>query len=173
MKRNNQGFTLVEIVVVLLLISIIAATFFTRSITFPQVKYRGQVEKIQNHIRYAKALAMKRSITDEIWGIICSGTQYWLFHIADINNPPEDESGDVVLAPITLPGEENAEVSLSEMGVTLSPFGIYFDKYGHPFDIGSAHELTSNMEITIPTADAEVLTKKIVIFPETGFITIQ
>ena len=85
MKRNNQGFTLVEIVVVLLLISIIAATFFTRSITFPQVNYRGQEEKIQNHIRYAKALAMKRSITDEIWGIICSGSSYWLFHIADIN----------------------------------------------------------------------------------------
>ena len=173
MKRNNQGFTLVEIVVVLLLISIIAATFFTRSITFPQVNYRGQVEKIQNHIRYAKALAMKRSITDEMWGINCNGSNYWLFHLVDRNHPPEDEEGEVVLAPITLPGEENEEVSLSKLGVSILPFTIYFDKYGRPFDLGPFHDLTSNMLITINTEDAEVLTKKIVIFPETGFITTQ
>ena len=173
MKRNNQGFTLVEIVVVLLLISIIAATFFTRSITFPQVSYTGQVEKIQNHIRYAKALAMKQSITDELWGISCADNHYWLFHIADRYHPPEDAEGDVLLSPITMPGEKNEKVSLSAMGVTLSPFSLYFDKYGRPFEITPTQDLTSNMEITIHTADAQVLPKKIVIFPETGFITTQ
>jgi prepilin-type N-terminal cleavage/methylation domain-containing protein len=170
MKRNEQGFTLIEIVVVLVLISIIAATLFTRSITFPQVNYIGQVEKIQNHIRYAKALAMKRSIAEEMWGINCSGNYYWLFHLKDRSDPEYFGAEDIHIA---FPGEENEEVSFSKIGVSMNPFVVYFDKYGRPFKIGPYTGLTSNLQITIHTADADVSTKQIVITPETGFITTQ
>ena len=76
MNRNNQGFTILEVVVVLVLISVIAAAVFTRSITTNQINFVGQSEKIRNHIQYAQSLAMKRG---ETWGIKCDGNYYWLF----------------------------------------------------------------------------------------------
>lgn len=58
MKRNEHGFTLVEIVVVLVWISIIAGTVITRSITSDQIHISAQTEIIKKHIRYAQSLAM-------------------------------------------------------------------------------------------------------------------
>ena len=76
MNRNNHGFTVIEIVVVLVLISIIAATVFGRSITTDQINFVGQVAKITSHVRYAKSMAMKRN---ETWGVFSSGSEYWMF----------------------------------------------------------------------------------------------
>ena len=46
MTRNNRGFTLVEITVVVVLIGIIAAVVFARSISTDQINVVGQVDKI-------------------------------------------------------------------------------------------------------------------------------
>ena len=113
---------------------------------------------------------MKRSVTDEMWGINCNGNYYWLFHLKDRTDPAYYGTE---YNPITLPGEENEKVSFSNVGVSMNPFILYFDKYGHPFRIGPFTKLLSNLQITVHTADAEVLTKQIVITPETGFITTQ
>ncbi len=78
MNRNNRGFTLVEITVVVVLIGIIAAVVFARSISTDQINLVGQVDKIRNHIRYAQSMAMKRN---EVWVISCDATQYWLSDI--------------------------------------------------------------------------------------------
>ena len=171
MHRNNHGFSLIEIVVVLVLISIIAATVFTRSISVTEVNYNGQVEKILNHIRYAKALAMKRGMTNELWGINCDGNFYWLFHILD-----RTDVGYIINmmdTPVILPGEENEKVSFSKIGVSMDPFTVYFDKYGHALYPSPFNPLSQDLAIEVTTADAEVLTKEIVITPETGFISTQ
>ena len=170
MYRNNHGFSLIEIVVVLVLIGIIAATVFTRSVSFPRVNYIGQVEKIQNHFRYAKAMAMKRSTTNELWGINCDGNYYWLFHIKDRTDFAYFYDDSIA---IKLPGEENEKVSFSKIGVSMNPFSLYFDQYGHPFWNGPFDTLATNKHIVIITADAEAVPMDIVIFPETGLITTQ
>ena len=64
MNGNNRGFTLVEVTVVVVLIGIIAAVVFARSISTDQLNVVGQVDKIRNHIRYAQSMAMKRN---EVW----------------------------------------------------------------------------------------------------------
>ena len=64
MNRNSRGFTLVEITVVVVLIGIIAAVLFARSISTDQINVVGEVDKIRNHIRYAQSMAMKRGVGD-------------------------------------------------------------------------------------------------------------
>ena len=106
MNRNKRGFTLIEVTVVLVLISIIAAAVFARSISTNQITVVGEVDKIRNHIRYAQSLAMKRG---EIRGFKCDGLNpdsYWMFTGAD----PDNESNQ-----IALPGLMTVKVSLPEL----------------------------------------------------------
>jgi prepilin-type N-terminal cleavage/methylation domain-containing protein len=159
--RNQRGFTLIEIVVVLVLISIIAATVFTRSITTDQVNFGAQTEKIKSHIRYAQSMAMKRS---EIWGISCASDEYWLFNGADPDNGPNQE---------ILPGEKAVKISLDDVNLTMGDFTVFFDRYGKPYDAytdeSSNNPLSSDLTITVSGSQSRNLT----ITPETGLIRTQ
>ena len=77
--RRPSGFTMLEIIVVLLLMSILAATVIGRSITTSNLDLPSATDKIRNQIRFAQAQAMKRS--DAVWGIQSDSAnkKYWLF----------------------------------------------------------------------------------------------
>ena len=75
--RRSSGFTIIEIIVVLLLMSILAATVLGRSVTTSNLDLNSATDKVRNQLRFAQAEAMKRS--DTVWGINSSGTEYWLF----------------------------------------------------------------------------------------------
>ena len=157
MKRNNHGFTLIEIVVVLVLISIIAATVFTRSITTDQINFVGQADKIISHVYYAQSMAMKRN---EVWGIFNTGNEYWLFQW---KNP-----GDEVNRK-HLPGYESDIISLSELKITMSYFLLYFDGIGKPYEMNAYNPIATDLEITISNLDSSQ-SKIFYITPETGLI---
>ncbi len=169
MTRNNRGFTIVEIIVVLVLISIIAAATFTRSITTDQINFVGQVDKILSHIRYTKSLAMKRGQGDntERWGIFCTANDYWLFHWID-----DGTAGDEAIA-IKFPGEENGIITLADLGVDMDFFLLYFDNLGKPYTTNAFNNLTSDLSITISSAADATVSREIIITPETGFIKTQ
>ena len=158
MTRDNRGFTILEIVVVMVLISIIAAATFTRSITTDQINFVGQVDKIRQQIRYAQSLAMK---SDEIWGIRSDGTEYWLFE----NNTSNE---------VQLPGGKTAKISLSDLGITMNNFTVYFNKkFGVPWKsiiFDSQVEPDNPLFITI-TAGTESVTFSVT--PETGLLIRQ
>ena len=59
--RRPSGFTIVEIIVVLLLMSILAATLLGRSITTSKIDLNSATDKIRNQLRFAQAEAMKRA----------------------------------------------------------------------------------------------------------------
>jgi len=156
MTRDNRGFTLIEIVVVMVLISIIAAATFTRSITTDQIDFVGQVGKIHHHIRYAQSLAMKR---DGIWGIKCFANQYWLFKDSNANS-------------IALPGNETDKISLTDLGLGMNPFTVYFDELGVPWKSYPFQKVTigNPLNITISTASES---RTLNVTPETGLIVTQ
>jgi len=153
MTRNNRGFTLIEIVVVMVLISIIAAATFSRSITTDQINFVGQVDKIRQHIRYAQSLAMKG---DAIWGIRCFGNQYWLFKDNNANS-------------IVLPGEQTDKILLTDLGVGMNAFMVYFDGIGVPYKFYPALKVTNGnpLNITISIASES---RTLNVTPETGLI---
>ena len=114
--RNSSGFTLVEIAAVVVLIGIISAVVFARSISMDRMNIVGEVDKIRNHIRYAQSMAMKRN---EVWMISCDGSQYWL--------------ADSSSTAVTLPGATATAVSLADLGVSMDTFTVYFDPLGIPY----------------------------------------
>jgi len=161
MKRNDQGFTIIEIVVVLVLVSIIATTVFTRSITTDQINMSAQTEVVKSHIRYAQSQAMKRS---ENWGIFGNGSEYWLFG-------PWVSPSEVSSNPVRLPGQNSDKISMSELGLDINPpFIIYFDGFGRPFQfIGGPFVV--DLTITIEKLPDRAQSRSFVITAETGLIT--
>jgi len=159
MNRNNRGFTLVEITVVVILIGIIAAAVFARSISTDRINIVGEVDKIRNHIRYAQSMALKRN---DVWVISCDATQYWL--------------SDITLNPVDLPGATSNRISLADLGVSMNAFAVYFDPLGIPY-----HSYTDEDNNTPVTAgnprniaiSAGSESRTLTITPETGLVTTQ
>jgi prepilin-type N-terminal cleavage/methylation domain-containing protein len=157
MPRNQHGFTLVEITVVLVLMAIISAYAIGRSINTAQIDLAGQTIKIQNQIRYAQATAMKES--DEAWGITSNAGQYWMFK----KNPG---------SPEILPGERDAQITLADQGIdSLTAFTLFFDRIGKPYT--AYVSATSNTPLADPLTiivSAGAQSRSIRVLPETGLV---
>ena len=159
---------MIEMVVVLVLISIIAATVFTRSITTAELNLLSRAEKVQNHIRYAQSMALK---TNDVWGILSSGPQYWLFN--------GYKAADVTTGQL-LPGENTDKIMLAGSGLSLNNFILYFDNIGRPYKIlnydnpGVNQPVTAAnpLTITITSAEDGLIKRKLSITPETGLIVV-
>lgn len=170
MKPNDHGFTLIEIVIVMVLISIVAATVFTRSITNDELNLISRAEKIQSHIRYAQSMAMK---TNDVWGIVGTAAtetapaQYWLFN----------KNFSTV---VKLPGESSDKIDLSVSRVNINTFPLYFDNFGRPYrrydPANSIYEAVDNgdhaLTITIESTDDTSIKRILSITPETGLIVV-
>jgi MSHA pilin protein MshC len=162
--RRPAGFTIVEIIVVLLLMSILAATLLGRSITTGTIDLNSATDKIRNQLRYAQSQAMKR--TDAVWGIQSDGSsQYWLFRAT----PTATE--DVVI-----PGGDYASgstrVSFANLGADLNSFTVVFDWLGRPYK-GQTSGVPNN---PVAAGDNPIVRvskgeeRQITITPETGLI---
>jgi prepilin-type N-terminal cleavage/methylation domain-containing protein len=153
--RNNRGFTFVEIVVVLVLISIIAAAVFQRSITTDQMNFASQYDKIQNQVRYPQSMAMKRS---EWWGISCDTNHYWIF--TGTNKSANHRQ---------LPGQQSTQISLNSLGINMDAFTIIFDEYGRPYD-SVWTTLLASPGLTVNLDDGGSGSNSFTIEPETGLV---
>jgi MSHA pilin protein MshC len=152
--RNQAGFTLIEIVVVIVFIAILATVAVIRH-KHADPTLISQTQVLKAHIRYAQ---MRSLSTDSQWGIKyqVAGEQraYWLFKQPNTNNR------------IVLPGESEDHVRLDQMGIVISQgsFEVEFDGWGRPSSTLSGTG-TLNLELT-KTGDSE----QIIVTQNTGFI---
>ena len=155
--RFSRGFTIIEIVVVLLLVSIVAATVFGRSISTDQMNFRSQFDKIRNQMRYPQSMAMKSHVW---WGLTNDENHYWIF-------TQTDETASAIPRP--LPGQEDIQIALADLGITMTPaFTIIFDPYGIPYWGDANTKMNSEQTITLKVPGSYTATFTII--PETGFI---
>jgi prepilin-type N-terminal cleavage/methylation domain-containing protein len=173
MKRDQHGFTLIEITAVLVLMAIISAYVIGRSIATEQIDLAGQTDKIRIQIRYAQSTAMKRSDADEIWGIKFDpvNDQYWLF-FASI--PVDAGEPDLAAQQVTFPGERNKKVSAADFGVDINPLAfplLFFDRLGKPYteyvDATDNDDLDNPLTITLSASGQD---RTIRVIPETGLV---
>ena len=166
MKPDDQGFSLLEIVVVMVLISIVAAVAFTRSITTDKLNLVSRADKIQTHVRYAQSMAMK---TNDVWGIFCNGSQYWLFNGYTMTE---------LMTGVKLPGENISVIDLAGSGLDILQFVVYFDGFGKPYNSYSGPNDNSPVTagspkiIIITSTEDATLNRKFSITPETGLIVV-
>jgi prepilin-type N-terminal cleavage/methylation domain-containing protein len=166
MQRNQQGFTLIEITAVLVLMAIISAYVIGRSVNTEQVDLAAQVDRIRNQIRYTQAAAMKQYDKDlKVWGLKCDAgvNEYWLF---------EGQNPDDAAEQKKFPGEPDLKISLTDRGVdSMTAFTLLFDRFGRPYTAYT--DETTNVPLANPliiTISAGGQTRAIRVSPETGLV---
>jgi len=120
--KKGDGFTMVEVICVLVLIGIITVVAVVRMLNTQEVDRTAQLEAIKGHLRVAQARAMS---TGEPYGInFNSTTSYFLFR----NSAPS--------TALLLPGENNTTVILSgkksSLVISSAPLVVTYDAYGSP-----------------------------------------
>jgi len=143
--RNNSGFTMIELVAVLVILGIIAAVVAVRLYSTSVYDLVSQMEVVKAHLRLAQSRAMS---TSSSWGInFGSSTTYYLFQ------------GDGSTTPVQIIGEDNATVNLttkkSALIISSAPLRITFNAYGSP----------GATTVTIATSGGNITVTK-----NTGFI---
>jgi prepilin-type N-terminal cleavage/methylation domain-containing protein len=142
---GKTGFTMIEIVAVLLILGIITAVVVSRMANTTAYDLSSQMEVLKAHLRLAQSRAMGSSSP---WGInFATSTTYYLFQ------------GTGSTTPVLILGEDNATVDLNikKSGLTIgsTPQRITFDAYGSP----------GTTTITITTNGGNITVTK-----STGFI---
>jgi prepilin-type N-terminal cleavage/methylation domain-containing protein len=161
--RNNAGFTLMEVIGVLVIIGVLAAVLIPRMSSTLQFDLTANADVIKNQLFSAQGMAMKQG---NVAGIKCDGSYYWLFK----TNAPDDAANQLLL-----PGEDAKKVSLSNKKMSLTAFTLFFDFAGRPYTdytdpIVNTPVAADNPLVITVGVPSDPATKTITITPETGFI---
>lgn len=141
--REQRGFTLIEIIAVLVLMGVVAAMAVSRSLNgTAEAEVAGAVEVVKNHLRYAQTRAMNADVS---WGILFNGSTYTL---QDTDTPTPNTA--------TLPGD--------------LPQGMTFVASVNPVMFEKRWGSPGNTTITVTVSKGGVSPRTITVTRKTGFI---
>ena len=158
---GQGGFTLFEVVMVLLILGVISYFAATRLFSGDAPSQGAEMELVKNHLRYAQSRAMN---SEDIWGIkFGTSKRYWLFKWADgvdtYKRLPGVESSDGVL--------EMTSIQISGTPIIV----VAFDAFGTPCSPGTTCiPLTTSPSISIQAAGGGSAVGTITVTKNTGFI---
>lgn len=148
-----SGFTLIELIAVIVIMGVLAAVIVPRNMNLGSL-LPARVAELRAHLRSMQLRALKGS--SSAWGMGANATHFWAFNGTDPN---------LDSARISLPGESSTAVDMAAKQMTVTPFTIYFDRYGVPYDASGA--LAAPASLTITAGDQS---QTLVITPVTGYI---
>jgi len=141
--RENAGFTLIELIAVLVVVSVLSIIIANR-VMDTDSELIAQNDVIKTHLRYAQTRAMGSNVK---WGIDFKGSTYSLFKNANTSDT------------VTLPGEDSKTLNLPS-GVSAN-VTIFFDSWGKPY---------SDALGQIPHPSGQIGGLSINITADTGFV---
>jgi prepilin-type N-terminal cleavage/methylation domain-containing protein len=147
--KRDKGFTMLEVIAVMVVLGIITAVVISRIAWKNEVSVRTEVATLKGHLRFAQYRAMN-DISPVRWGIRVNGQTYTL-----VRNSSGD--GTTFDSPNDLPGADSATYRFPG-GITAAVTGsnpILFNDWGSP---GTS------------AAIINVSGQSITITPNTGFI---
>ena len=147
--RNQKGFTLVELVAVILIASIMTTVFLVKLVDREPFQSEGYAGVVYHNLQYTRVLSVSLS---ERYRIVFSPSSYQI----------QNSAG----APISNP-ETGALTTSYPTGVTVTPTTtVIFDSLGKPHD-GSSDALSSLLTLTVTSGTS---TDTVTVTPETGLI---
>lgn len=150
---NSRGFTLIEVIAVLVLLGILSAVIFFAA-SDRDTELHPATEALKFHLRYAQTQAMNRNTiapdnlnrTANPWGIQCDRNRYRLFERDPV-------LGDVtrILPDIPEGGlDPDGWVSLQDKHArTNAAFTLLFDDRGIPYNGNLAQPLAAALTIRV------------------------
>lgn len=171
MHKNEDGFTLLEIIAVLVIVGILSAVAVSRALNVGPELITG-ADTLKMHLRYAQTMAMNSNPTATgvpvIWGISGNANSYWLFQGTNTGNIkvlPEDAAYVRADKTINLPAKK---ISLNGI------FTVLFDDRGIPYtaytDATTNTPLVNNMTLTVNPVSGGATPITITIIPLTGYV---
>lgn len=159
--QNRQGFTLLEIIMVLVVIGILSAYVAITSIgIINTTNEQSELSQVKAHLKYAQGRAIN---SNSIWGIHFSGGNYALFQYttsATFRFFPGMEK------PIASPTENDCKIPMPKSLTTYTHY-IWFDLWGRAYENATTLNPTGATPIAVNT---KFLSDKITIEANTGYI---
>jgi len=152
--KNNSGFTLIEVIAIVIVMSIVTA-FAVGRVADNKPELMAQTQVLKIHLRYAQSRAMN---SNDNYGIQsdANGDTYSLFRY---------DSGVVI---VNFPGEGANHIDLSALGLSMdADIIVSFDSRGIPHTDNSGTLQMGDRTLTLSSgSDSESIT----ITQNTGFI---
>lgn len=156
-STTERGFTVVELVVILVLVVILAFTVIPRYQDKGAINVSALAEQLASDIRYTQSLAMTSGQRNRI-------------NLAAASYQITTSAGMPVAHPAT---GSTVAISLSNVSLTLSGLSnsyIAFDGKGIPYTDVAGTVLSANATITLNSSDS---TRQVVVSPQTGRVIVQ
>jgi type II secretory pathway pseudopilin PulG len=147
-NNRNQGFTLIELISIILLVGVISVVATAK---WPgDMKEEAAVKEFKRAIRYAQHQAMTREyVAGDAWSLVLSGTSYSIQRQLTTTDNVPDFTNRFLL--------DDAAIALS------GPANLWFNALGEPIDNGGT-PLGAAVSYTV--AGTEFLT----VCPQTGYV---
>jgi prepilin-type N-terminal cleavage/methylation domain-containing protein len=151
---SHSGFTLVELVAVILILGILAFSVVPRFLDKGSIDAGAMAEQLANDIRYTQSLAMTSGQRNRI-NLAAASYQITTSAGAPVAHPATGSTAAISLGNVTLGGYSGY---------------IAFDGKGVPYTDVAGTALSTNATITLNSAGD---TRQVVVSPQTGRVVVQ
>jgi Tfp pilus assembly protein FimT len=163
--NGDVGFTLTELVVIIVLVGIVALLAVPRLANLVGVKASATARKLQSDVVYTQSLSMTTNTRHRL--VFLSSTSYEVRDAAGaLATNPDGQGGFSVAmgSGITL--------SWSLNGITVANRGVEFDTLGRPYFYSGSTPSVSNLAAGTITVSGGDTTQTVTVQAQTGMVSI-
>jgi prepilin-type N-terminal cleavage/methylation domain-containing protein len=166
---RQRGFTLIEVVLVLVILLVIAAVAALNLSSFASIKVNGAARRLASDIRFAQQLAMSQQVRHGVVFNIPVANQYTVYEQDDPTNPARNPSGGGNFVMSFTAGEYQGVTIASTL--PADGFGrrlVKFDSQGQPLGGTSAALVAGTNTVTLTYQGVNAV---VTVAPATGRVT--